>query len=141
MWGWSGVVAAHVDSAHRVPPSTLATVPPTHLCAKLRPAGKNVEPGRLAEKRALWLRNLLVRVEPGPGGGPAEGDLGDLWERVPNSALAEADLGGVARELLAERDRNRIHQVGAAGFDDVLELVSLGRQGLFELVERGQKVI
>ena len=52
---------------------------------------------------------------------------------------AEPDLGRVAAELLPECDRNRVHQVGAAGLDDVRELVGLGLQRLFQPLQRGQQ--
>ena len=45
---------------------------------------------------------------------------------VPRTRSApEADLRGVAAELLAERDGDGVHQVGAAGLDDVGELLGL----------------
>ena len=65
---------------------------------------------------------LLVGVQPGAGRGAAERDLSDLRERVADPARAEPHLRGVAGELLPERDRNRVHQVRAAGLDDVVEL-------------------
>ena len=53
---------------------------------------------------------------------------------------AEADLRGVAAELLTERDRHRVHQVGAPGLDDVRELVRLGLQRCLQALQRGQQL-
>ena len=52
---------------------------------------------------------------------------------------AEADLRGVAGELLPERDRHGVHQVRAAGLDDVLELLRLAGERRLEPLERGQQ--
>ena len=80
-------------------------------------------------------------VEPGPGGGAAERDLGDLRQRVADAHGGQAHLCGVAGELLAQGDGHGIHQVRAAGLDDVMEGVGLGLEGGFELLERGQKLV
>ena len=56
-------------------------------------------------------------IDPRARGGAAERDLADSPQRVAHPHAAEADLGGVAGELLAERHRHRIHQVGAPGLD------------------------
>ena len=57
---------------------------------------------------------LRVGVEAGAGRGAAERDLRDARQRVGDPRAAEADLRGVAGELLAERDRHGVHQVRAA---------------------------
>lgn len=54
---------------------------------------------------------------------------------------AELELGGVAREFLAERDRGRVLRMRAADLDDVVELARLGLQRLVQVVERGDQVI
>src|ERR1019366_8500528 len=47
-------------------------------------------------------RELGVGVQPGPGRDPPERDLRDARQRLGDPRAAEADLGGVAGELLAE---------------------------------------
>ena len=51
------------------------------------------------------------------------------------------ELGDVAREFLAERQRHRVHQVGAADFDDVGELLGLGVQRVAQLLHRGHQQV
>ena len=70
---------------------------------------------------------------------PPSGICATCGSALRTRAGAEPDLRGVAGELLAERDRHRVHQVGAAGLDDVLELVGLGRERRLEPLERGQQ--
>ena len=84
---------------------------------------------------------LGVGVEAGAGGGAAERDLADPAQRRLDPLDAEPDLGGVAAELLAEGDRHRVHQVGAAGLDDVGELLRLRLQRRLERAHRRQQVV
>jgi hypothetical protein len=89
-----------------------------------------------------------VRVEAGAVGGAAERDLAEPRQRVRTRAMPCAHLRRVAGELLAERDRDGVHQVRAPGLDDVVELVGLRSSdaasarapaaGRCELVERGE---
>ena len=53
----------------------------------------------------------------------------------------EPDLGRVAAELLAEGDRDGVHQVGAAGLDDVGELRRLRLQRRLQPAHRRQQVV
>ena len=62
-------------------------------------------------------------------------------QRAATRSRAEADLRRVAAELLAERHGHGVHQVRAAGLDDVGELLGLGGQRGLELVERGQQLV
>ena len=103
--------------------------------------GADLEPVSLGEQRAHALGELGVRVQAGAGGGAAERDLRHLRQRVAHAARAEADLRGVAGELLAERDRDGVHQVRAAGLDDVLERLGLRGERLLEPLERGQQLV
>jgi hypothetical protein len=54
-----------------------------------------------------------VGVEAGTCGGAAERDLPDVLQSGSHALLAERDLCGIAAELLAERDGDGVHQVGA----------------------------
>ena len=111
-------------------------------CASKRSAGAEIwKPALLREQPADALGELGVGVDPGPGRGAAERDLTDPPERVADAVGAEPDLGGEAAELLAERDRDRVHQVGAPRLHVVGELVGLGGERRREAVERRQQVV
>ena len=56
-------------------------------------------------------------VESGADGGAADGQLTEPGQRGLDPLDAGLDLAGVAAELLAQRHRHRVHQVGAAGLD------------------------
>ena len=62
-----------------------------------------------------------------------------MLERGADARLAEADLRGVAAELLAERDGDRIHEVRAAGLDDVLEALGLARSDRSSVLSAGSR--
>ncbi len=79
-------------------------------------------------------------VEAGARRGASERDLADAAERRADAVGAQADLRRVAAELLAERDRDGVHQMCAAGLDDVAELVGLAPQSGGKLVEGRQQV-
>ena len=84
---------------------------------------------------------LGVGVEARPGRRAAERDLRHARQRVGDAGPAEADLRRVAGELLPERHRHGVHQVGAARLDDVLERLGLGGEGLLEPLQRGQQPV
>ncbi len=111
-------------------------------CASNGSSGASISrPDLLRQLRAHALGELGVGVQAGAGGGAAERDLGDLRQRVAHALGAEPDLRGVAGELLAERHGHGVHQVRAAGLDDVLELVGLGGERRLELLQRGQQLV
>ena len=80
-------------------------------------------------------------VEAGAGGGAAERDLADAAQRRLDPLDAEPDLRGVAAELLAEGDRHRVHQVGAAGLDHVGEPLGLLLQRSLQSAHRRQQIV
>src|SRR5205807_8975821 len=82
-----------------------------------------------------------MRVQTGARGGTAERDLSHLRQRVADAARAEANLGRVARELLAEGHGNGVHQVSPARLDDVVKLARLAGKGSLELLERRQQPV
>src|SRR5690606_14343374 len=79
-------------------------------------------------------------VDAGAHRGAAERELGEPRQGGLDPGDAVAHLGGVAAELLPQGDRGGVHEVGAAGLDDVGELLGLAFQGAGEGVERGQQV-
>ncbi len=101
----------------------------------------DLQTGRLRELCAHARRELGVGVEAGAGRGAAERNLRHLRQRDAHAASTEAHLCGVAGELLPERDGHRIHQMRAAGLDDVVKLGRLGCERALERVERRQQVI
>ena len=66
-----------------------------------------------------------MRVQAGAGGGAAEGNLCHARQSALDAAAGEADLRGVAGELLAERDGDGIHQMRTTGLDDAMEGLGL----------------
>ena len=87
------------------------------------------------------LREARRGVDAGADGGAAERNLGDAGERRPAIALdAEPHLARVAAELLAEGDRGRVHEVGAAGLHGALPQLGLLLERDGEVVERGDEV-
>ena len=106
-----------------------------------RGGGDLLQAGLLLQARAHLLGEPRVGVQPRAGGGAPERDLPDVHERRLHALLAKRDLGGVAGELLAERDRHGVHQVRAAGLDDVLKAFRLARERALELLERGQQLV
>ncbi len=100
-----------------------------------------LEPRLRLQRAADLRRELRVGVQAGAGRRPAERDLADVDQRRLDALAAERDLGGVARELCAERDGYRVHQVRSPGLDDLAERAALLRERLLELSERGQRPV
>src|SRR4051812_37250146 len=71
---------------------------------------RDLQLGLPAEVAADLLGELRVRVEPGPRRGAAERDLAHVLERGHDALLPEADLRGVAGELLTERHGDGVHE-------------------------------
>ena len=101
---------------------------------------RDLEAAVAGELLADAVGELGVGVDAGAGRGAAERDLPDPAERAADPLGAEPDLGGEAGELLAERDRDGVHQVGAAGLDVVGELVALAVERRDERVDGRQQV-
>ena len=78
---------------------------------------------------------------PVPVAVPPSGSCPTPAERAADPFGAEADLGGVAGELLAERHRDGVHQVGAAGLERFGELLRPAVEGRGERVDRRQQVV
>jgi hypothetical protein len=86
-------------------------------------------------------RELGVGVEAGADRGAAQRQLADPGQGVGDPLGPLAGLGGVAGELLAEGDRDGVHQVGAPGLDHVAQLGRLGLQRPGQGVQRRQQVV
>ena len=86
-----------------------------------------------------------VGVEAGADGGAAHVDGQQLMAGVGHPAEAPADGGGIGLELLAQPDRHGVLQLGAAHFQNVVELLCLqvqsphqGGQRLFQTAQQHQ---
>ena len=111
------------DTATTFSAPEASTRPSRAACASNGSAGGEISrPVSSCEQRADARRELGMRVQPGADGGAAERDLAEPRQRVLDARDALAHLRRVAAELLAERDRHGVHQVRAAGLDDVVEL-------------------
>ena len=80
-----------------------------------------------------------MRVEPGADGGAALRQLEHVRQRRLDMALRVRELRDVARELLAQRERRGVLQVGAADLHDVRERRRFLRKRLAERAQRGQE--
>ncbi len=72
---------------------------------------------------------------PVPTAVPPEGQLGDPGQGRLQSFDAELDRRGVATELLTQRDRRGVHQMGAPRLDDALEGPGLPAQRPRQVLE------
>ena len=60
-----------------------------------------------------------MRIESGADRGAAQRELAQVRQRGVYMLQRVVKLGNIARELLAQRQRRRVLQVGAADLDDV----------------------
>ena len=70
------------------------------------------------------LAELGMRVETGTDGGAADGQIVEVVQRFLDRDHRTVELGDVARELLAERQRGRVLKMRASDFDDVIPLLA-----------------
>ena len=80
-------------------------------------------------------------VESGADSGAANSELVDSRQTGLDSRDAVVKLLDVAGELLAERQRRRVHHMRSADLDDVLELLLLGEERVAQLLESGEQNI
>ena len=78
-----------------------------------------------------------MRVEARPDGRAALGERQQPLRRLIDPSATERDLGRIAGEFLAERERRRVLRVGPADLDHVGEGGGLGGQRRLEPRERG----
>jgi hypothetical protein len=83
----------------------------------------------------------LLRIEPGPHRGPADAEFAQARQRAVKSRQVVADGLCVGGELLPQTDRDRVLQVGAAGFQDAVELDRLAAQGTHQPPQFGPDLI
>ena len=81
-----------------------------------------------------------VRVEPGADRRAAERQPIEARQRAPDAGERIVDLRHPARDRLAERERRRVLQVGAADHHDVVEGRGLGGQGVAQVTDGGDQL-
>ena len=84
----------------------------------------NGSPVSRASSAATFTANSRMRVEAGADRGAAERQLAQVRQRGVDVREPVVELRDVAGELLAQRERRRVLQVGAADLDDVRELAA-----------------
>ena len=77
---------------------------------------------------AARARELGVGIEAGADRRPAEGELEEAGERLLEAKGAVVELRHPAGDLLPQRERRRVHEVGAADLHDVPEGLGLRRR-------------
>ena len=82
---------------------------------------------------------LRRRVQAGADRGAAERELAQVRQRGAQVRQAVVELGDPAGDLLAERQRRRVLQVGAADLDDVGELPGLLGERRAQRLEGGNQ--
>ena len=87
------------------------------------------------------LAELRVSVQAGAHGGATDGQLARTRVRVLDAVEGEVDLSNPAGDDLAQADRGRVLQVGAAHHDDVVELLGLLVQGVAQLAHTRVHVV
>ena len=82
------------------------------------------------------LGEALGRVEPGADRGAALGELVEPGQHRLDPGDARFDLEGIARKFLAERQRGRVLEMGAADLDDPVPARRLRGEPAVDGVER-----
>ena len=110
---------------------------------RLELAGRGLE--RHARQAGDLGRNLHgelgVGIEARAHGRTALGQLLQVRQHVFQVLQAMLQLGDVTRELLPQRERRGVLQVGTADLDDVLEGLGLGLEGVAQLLQRRDEVL
>ena len=87
--------------------------------------GHEGQPGQLGDLGGHPLGELGVRVEPGADGRAPGGQLVEAGEGLLEAPEVGVELGDVARELLAQREGDGVHQVGPADLGHLVERLGL----------------
>ena len=103
----------------------------------------------LHEGQAGHIRNLghcklgksWISIETGTDRRAAKGELVEVGERGTHAGDALVDLLGPGRELIAEREGHRVHEMGPPDLDNLVEILGLRGEGVTEPRECGQEVV
>ena len=111
-------------------------------CAsKWSSASRNGNPVIDAMSAITAAANPSGALRPVPTAVPPSASSSSSGSAASTRPTALADLGGVPGELLTERDRRGIHEVGPARLHDVGELVGLARERSGKVLERRQEIL
>ena len=91
--------------------------------------------------RADPLGEFRVRIDAGPHGRAAQGQLGQFVGRPPDAVDRPLRLACVTEKLLAEADRRRILKVGPSGLDHGHEFFRLALECFLEEAERRHQLL
>ena len=94
------------------------------------------QPGELRDLGRGAIGELGVGVEAGPDGGAADGELVEPGQGDVDPFEIGVELGHVPAELLTQRERHRVLEVGSADLDDVAELLGLGGERVAQRSDR-----
>ena len=102
---------------------------------------RELDAGLLGDLLRGELAELRVGVQAGTHGGAADGQLARASVRVLDAVQGEINLGDPTGDDLAQADRGRVLQVGAAHHDDVLVLLGLLVEGVAQLTHARVHVV
>ena len=136
-------LAIFMRLAARVARAPLANTTASWLAsaANLFGALTNGRPVSSAIVAATDFAEPLGCVEPGADRGPADREFVQPGQRELDPFEVGVELGDVATELLTERQRHRVLQVGATDLDDVGELLRAALERVAELPTLGEQVL
>ena len=105
----------------------------------LRFAKRN--PGSLFEVMHDLARKLQMAIQSRADRRPTEGELLQGCNRLLRPTLPIAHLLRITTKLLASPNRRRIHQVGPADLDHIVELLCLGPERVPKFFESGNEAM
>jgi len=95
-------------------------------------------PGTPAEVTTDPAGELGMGIDPGAHGRASQGEFAEVFHGRLQPPGGPRDLARVAGELLAEADRRRVLQMGAAGLDHGHEFLRFSLEGARQVRQRGQ---
>ena len=99
-----------------------------------------LQSGQLLEVLDHQLRVAGLGVEPGAHGGPADPEVAQVVGGTGQAGAVALDGVAVGGEFLAEADRGRILEVGAAGLEHVVERFGSSAERGAQAVEGRQQI-
>ena len=110
-------------------------------CLELVGGGHERQIGYGGDLGREFFREAGLGVEARADGSAALGETVKARQHPAHTLNPELDLRGVARKLLAERERCRVLKVCAAYLDQILPTCRLGRERLVEPLELRQQLV
>src|SRR5260370_39871622 len=97
------------------------------------------QPGELRNFAGSALGEFGMRVEAGADGGAPDGEIVEAVESDGDASAIAIEHIDVAGELLAERERRGVLQMGAADFYDVRKFLGFGIERVAKSLDGGEK--